>query len=145
MARTQPAELYKSGCTLQTEEMIQLGVDRKTGGVALVAGYVALLVGISAILVQDPEARSVATGTAQGVLVLLVLPTLGLLGGGYTFRGGTWSGIVVFLSASFLAVFGIVLVFATGLARVLLGLALFALAVFALLGSLRTTISRITP
>lgn len=111
-------------------------LDRRRGGVATLVGYLVVL----AVLFRDPARPLEAANTIQGALFFLLFPFGGVLGGAYAAWGGPFSGVGLFVAGSYLAVLGLTLGF--GLVPVsgaisVVGLALFVLAVVAVLASFR--------
>jgi hypothetical protein len=116
-------------------------LDNRSGGVALVVGYLLFL----AVLFRDPASGiETATATAQGVLFFLILPALGLGSGVYAYVDGLYQTAVVFVTASYLAMVAITfaLFFASQLATAV-GVALFALSTVALVGSFRAAVKKL--
>lgn len=87
--------------------MIDLELSSKTGGVALVVGFLLVLL----LLYRDPtRAVAAATGTVQSLVFLLVLPIGGLVAGVYAYVEGPYHGTLAFLAGSYLGVFGLTLI-----------------------------------
>lgn len=110
------------------------------GGGALVLGFVLVL----AALYRNPTSGlAAATADPQSLFYFLVLPVVGLLAGGYSYLGGPFNAIPLFLLGSYLGVFGLALTFGTLLAPdpfgILLGLGLLllTLSVVALVASVK--------
>jgi hypothetical protein len=111
-------------------------VTRRTGGLAVVVGYVLVFV----LFFLDPTAGlSTATDSLTSTLYFLGFPTVGIVAGLYAVLGGTFSAVGLFVVANYLAIVGIGLslglrssAFVTALSVVL-----FALAGFAAVVSLR--------
>lgn len=125
--------------------MAGLRLDNRTGGSALVAGYLLLLVA----LFQDPgDGLATATATVQGLLFFVVLPVAGLAGGVYTALDWPFRTTVAFVTGSYLAVVGIGLALLPAqepIVTTALGALLLGLAVFALVATVRSTAAKLVP
>lgn len=125
--------------------MTHLRFDAPASGVALLTGYVVLLV----VLFRSPASGlATATATAQGAVFFLLLPLLGILSGIYSIAGGPLRTPVAVFGSSYLGVVGVALTLlptANPVVSTALGLFLLLVAVFALLGSLQAGLSAIVP
>lgn len=111
----------------------------EVGGAALVVGF--LLVAL--MLYRTPASGfETATANIRSVLYFLVIPLLGLFAGVYTYVGGAYGAVPLFLLGSYLGVFGVGLTFGGLLSQapvglpVAVGVASFLLAMVALVSSL---------
>jgi hypothetical protein len=100
--------------------------------------------------VPGPLPLLAAATALQGILFFVVLPLGGLASGAYAVRRGPFSGVGLFVAGSYLAVLGLTLGFglvSAPAALSVVGLVLAALAVVAVLASLRAmwTCFRIEP
>jgi len=124
--------------------MAGIGLDNRTGGVALVVGYGLL----GAVLIGNASnGFATATGSFQALLFFVVLPLFGVASGVYTFLDWPFRTPAAFVSGSYLAVVGIALASlgATSATTTGAGLALFGLAVLALVASLRSAVTAFVP
>lgn len=111
-------------------------VTRRTGGLAVVVGYVLVFV----LFFLDPTTGfTTATANLANGILFLGLPGLGILAGIYAISEGSFSAFGLFVFSNYLAIIGVGLSLGLrGSALVTaLGLVLFALAGFAAVVSLR--------
>lgn len=124
---------------------MQVSLDNRTGGVALVVGYT-LLIGV---LFRDPaDGLAAATATPLDFLFFILLPVLGLTGGVYTFLDWPFRATVAFVTSSYLGVVGIAIALlptASTLVTASLGVLILFLAVLSLVATLRSAISLLVP
>lgn len=85
------------------ETMVEFGLDGRTGGAALVVGYLLLL----GLVLANPAGGPSVTASPRALVFLLVLPVLGLVAGVYAVYGGPFGGFGLFLAASYLGLFGV--------------------------------------
>lgn len=125
--------------------MTDTRLDYRTGGVALVLGFLVLL---AVIVGASRGGTDSVTSSPGAILTFLVPPLLGLGSGVYVYYDGPLRTVVAFLSGTYLAVAGIQLALLRTDAHVLettLGIAVLALAVLALVSTLRSRIARLVP
>lgn len=124
--------------------MARIGLDTRTGGVALVVGYGVLGV---ALLWNASDGLATATGSLQGLLFFVVLPLLGLASGVYTYLDWPYRTPTAFVSGSYLAMVGLTLALlvTTDATTTGAGVVIFGLAVLALVASLRSAVAGFVP
>ncbi|MFB6297260.1 MAG: hypothetical protein ABEH56_01935 [Salinirussus sp.] len=114
---------------------IRSWLDTRTGGLAVVVGYLLLLV----VSVLGPGGGLPAvTDSLQGIVYFVVLPVAGIGVGAYAVAGGSFGAAGLFVVASYLGIVGVGLSLGGFgvLAVALVGVVQLALAVVAVLGSL---------
>ncbi|WP_155119337.1 hypothetical protein [Halomicrobium katesii] len=120
--------------------MPAITLDNRTGGLALVVGYVILI----AALFRDPtNGLATATATVQGIVFFVALPVLGVASGVYAYVDGPLQTLVTLLTGTYLATVGIALTLflSGGPLLTVVGLVLFGLAAVAILGALMSALS----
>jgi hypothetical protein len=112
---------------------------KETGGKALTIGFLLVV----SVLYRDPtSALETVTASFQSGLYFLAFPIAGILAGVYAHVGGAYSAVLMFLSGSYLGVFGLALMFGGLLSPdpigllVGTGIVILVLAVVTLTGSL---------
>jgi hypothetical protein len=119
--------------------------DHRSVAVAIAAGYALL---IAALFRSPVEGIAAATATPASALFFFVFPAGGLLSAAYVARDWPLAVAVAFASGSYLAVAGIAVALVPNGGKVALtavGLALFALGVFALTEALQSVAATLVP
>jgi hypothetical protein len=125
--------------------MARPGFDSRTGGVALIVGYAVLLL---ALFRNPGKGLETATATLQGGVFFVVFPVLGLASGVYLLLGREFRTVIAFCGGSYLGVVGVAMTMlpaANAVLTTVLGLFLMAVAVFALVASLRSSVATLAP
>lgn len=135
---------FVAGTHISTK-MARPGFDSRTGGSALIAGYAVLLF---ALFRNPAEGVATATATLQGGVFFVALPVLGIVSGVYLLLDRPFRTAVAFLGGSYLGVVGVAMTMlpaANAALTTALGLFLMAVAVFALVTSLRSSVATLSP
>lgn len=86
--------------------MVEVGLDGRTGGVALVVGYL-LVLGL--VFANPADGLGAITASTGPLVYVVVLPVAGLAVGAYVVYGGPLAGLLLFLAGNYLALFGVTL------------------------------------
>lgn len=120
--------------------VIDFELSSETGGVAMVSGFLVVLV----LLFIDPSyTLSTASTGLRALFLLLVFPVAGLLVGLYAYVDGPYHGVLLFLAATYLGIVGLTMVVGFGLSPMRVetlqgvGLLLFVLSLLAILVSVQ--------
>lgn len=124
-----------------------IDLDRRTGGIALLVGYL-LMVGL--LYRQPVDGLAAAMASFRGIVYFVGFPIAGLAAGVYSLVEGPYNAVFLFGAGNYLAVFGLVLALGViqGPPRVnVLGVVMIALAIAALFVSFGAFVDyvRLTP